>query len=114
MMPITETETGSIWRLDSDSVRGDRQHRQGWVIVDASKDKEVTNWRTQKVLYLVDCDTTAIRALSQIFYDAKGKVTGSFDGKDPEDAKPEYYPEGTIGYAPVRAMCIEGFDAPEP
>ena len=114
MQDITVTKSGSIWRLNADSVRGDRKHRQGWVIIDASKDKTVTNWRFHHVLYLVDCDTTAARELSDIFYDANGETPWPTAGKDPKDVKPEYYPEGTIGYAPVRALCAKEFDAPKP
>jgi hypothetical protein len=110
MQPVTETKDGSVWRLNADSVRGDRRHRQGWVIVDASKDKTVTNWRFAHVLYLVDCDTTAARELSRIFYDAKGETPWPAESWDPAEVKPEYYPEGTVGYAPVRALCDEGFD----
>lgn len=114
MQIVTEEKSGSIWRLNADSVRGDRQHRQGWVIIDASKDKTVTSWRFHHVLYLVDCDTTAARELSDIYYNAKGESIWPTVDKDPKDAKLEYYPEGTIGYAPVRALCAEGFDAPKP
>lgn len=113
LLEVTETQSGSIWRLNADSVRGDRKHRQGWIIVDASKDKSVTNWRFHHVLYLVDCDTTAIRELSQIFYDAKGETPWPTESKDPKDVEPEYYPEGTVGYAPVRALCDEAFDQPK-
>lgn len=112
MQDETANESGTVWRLDADSVRGNRRHRQGWLIQDASKDKTVTNWRTHKTLELVDCDTTAVRELASIFYDAEGKLPWPSEMKDANDAKPEYYPIGTIGYAPVRSLCSKNYDSP--
>jgi hypothetical protein len=103
---------GKTLSLDAESVRGDRQHRQGWVINDATKDKTVTTWRTRKALELIDCDTTAVRELSNIYYDAKGAPVFPAESHDPKDVKPTYYPNGTIGFAPVQAMCNKAFDTP--
>lgn len=110
MIDVSEGKEGIIYRLNADSVRGDRKNRQGWFIEDASKDKS-TNWRFHHVLYLVDCDTTAIRQLSSIYYDSKGRSKWRAENTDPNEAKPEFYPEGTIGYAPIKALCAGGFDA---
>lgn len=114
MIEIGATQSGTILRLNADSVRGDRKNRQGWVIEDASKDKTVTNWRFRHALYLIDCDTTAIRELSSLYYDAKGNSVFPSRSVDPKDAKPEYYPQGTVGYDPVGGMCTEAFDQPKP
>ena len=111
MIEIASGKQGIVYRLNADSVRGDRKNRQGWIIADASKDKS-SDWRYHHTLFLVDCDTPAIRELSSIFYNAKGESLGSAKNHDPKDAQPEFYPEGTIGYAPIKGLCVEGFEAP--
>lgn len=110
MIEISETKGGTVLRLNADSVRGDRKHRQGWVIEDASKDGSIKNWRFRHALYLIDCDTTAIRQLASIYYNAKGASPFPAENVDSKDAKPEYYPDGTVGSAPVRAMCTAEYD----
>lgn len=112
MIELTEGKNGWVYRLNADSVRGDRKHRQGWVIIDASKDKSVP-WRFQHILTVVDCDTTALREISFLAYDAKGESVWPGRSNDPVKTDPEFYPEGTIGYAPVRGMCGPEFDQPK-
>ncbi len=112
MIEIASGKQGIVYRLNAESVRGDRKNRQGWIIADASKDKS-SDWRYHHTLFLVDCDTTAIRELSTIYYNAKGDSLWPAENSDPKDAKPKFYPEGTLGYAPIEGLCAEGYDASE-
>lgn len=105
---LTTSTSGSRWVLDADSVSGTRKARQGWVNIDASKDK-TANYRTEKTLYLVDCETTAARILSDMNYGTDGKPIYS-ESHDPKDAKVIYYPPDTLAGGVVRRICNVDFD----
>ncbi len=111
LLPVGITQTDSIWQLDADSITGPRNARQGWLIMDASKDK-TRDYRTSKELVLVDCVTTSERVLSTTYIDAKG-ATISSSSTEPKDAKVDYFAPGTMGASVVRNICFEGFDAPK-
>lgn len=42
---------GAVWKVDADTVRGARDQRQGWVIIDTTKDKTVS-YREARYLYI--------------------------------------------------------------
>jgi hypothetical protein len=103
---------GSVWKVDADSVRGPRKTRQGWVVIDTSKDKTVA-YQEERHLYQIDCDTTAARELSKITYDASRQPL-SKETSTVEDAKVHYWPPNTFGAKIVSFMCDPKFDAPQP
>jgi hypothetical protein len=98
---------GSKWTLDADSVSGPRKARQAWVVVDSSKDK-TESVRTTRTLYLIDCDTTAARILSEAKYGTSASPV-SAESHAPKDAKIDYFPPHTTGGAVVRNMCDAAF-----
>lgn len=101
---------GSVWKIDADSVRGPRKERQGWVIIDASKDK-TEPYREKRILYQVDCETTAARELSSATYDANGRsLTG--ESVAPDKAEIQYWPPGTFGSTVAKFLCDVKFDPP--
>jgi hypothetical protein len=104
---LSESKSGSKWLLDADSVSGTRKARQGWITVDSSQDKTATV-RITRTLYLVDCDTTAARRLSEAAYKASDSPV-STESYDPKDAKIDYYPPNTMGGAVVRRLCNTAF-----
>lgn len=103
-------KNGAVWKVDADSVRGPPKERQGWTIIDASKDKTET-YRERRILYQVDCGSTAARELSSATYDAGGRnVSG--ESTTPEKAKVEYWPPRTFGAAVVNFLCDARFNHP--
>jgi hypothetical protein len=109
MVALGSAEDDAVWKLDADSVRGPKNRRQGWVIIDHSND-ETTSQRTTKSLFLVDCNTTASREISQGTYDASGNaLTG--ESYDPKDVIAKYYPPDSMGYVVVSSICADEFGA---
>lgn len=100
---LTTDRDGSIWRVAAGTVSGPRKSRQGWVMIDSSKDK-TTTMRESKMLYLVDCGTTATRTVGTVRYDSAGNVASS-ESLEPKNAKVEYYPPDTLGAAVARELC---------
>lgn len=104
----TTTETGTVFKLDANTVKGPRTARVGWSLLDHAKDKKTTA-RTTRELIWTNCETGEIKTLARTTYDKAGKVTSTATfGLD--DAKSEYYPPYTIGAAVPREMCEKTFD----
>ena len=102
---------GSVWKVDADSVRGSRKQRQGWIIIDASKDKTAA-YREERLLYQVDCETTAALELSKATYGKEGQnLTG--ESVAPEKVKAQYWPPNTFGAKVVNFICDPRFDGPQ-
>lgn len=108
-LQLTELKSGTLWYLDTESVKGDRQHRVGWIREDHSKDRRVSQRETFN-LHTVDCDTTGYRTLSIKTYDKDGKL---LDGLDYESPPMKYgAPDSNIGEF-IRVVCGPRFDQPK-
>lgn len=105
-MPAAFLESGTVWRVDSSSVRGPRDKRLGWVIQDHSKDATVAE-RESKRLWEVNCRDRSYRILSIAGYTADGKVTYT---DDTPDAKVMYAVPDSNAEGVIRLICHEGFD----
>lgn len=106
---VTQLTTGTIWYMDTDSVRGPREKRIAWFKEDHSKDKTMVP-RESYLLYSFDCETTAYKTLSLKTYNRDGKVIDNIDYADP----PTRYavPASNIGSA-LEEACDQQFD-PKP
>lgn len=110
IITLSTDSDGSIWKIDTDSIRGPRNARQGWVIIDASQDKTEA-YGESRSLYQVDCDTTASRELSTATYARNGKnLTGT--SVVPDKAPVQYFPPNTLGGHVVSYLCDPKFDNP--
>ncbi|WP_141134037.1 surface-adhesin E family protein [Sphingopyxis indica] len=107
-MHITEIENGTVWRLDTTSIRGPRNQRVAWVKEDHSKDQTVAH-RSTMVLYSFDCDTTGYRTLSLKEYSKDGKVIRGLDYDEPDQ---RYAPPDTNIGAVIEQACNSRFDKP--
>lgn len=106
---LTELDSGTVWYLLADSVKGDRQHRVGWISEAHEKNKSIAS-RETKVLYQVDCDTTGYRELDRVEYDKGGKV---LPPRYQADGKPNFAPPGSNISTVTDAVCAPVYD-PEP
>lgn len=106
----TDSEGGK-WTVDAPTVRGPRNARQGWAAITAPKSKLDT--KRSRSLYLVDCNTTATKVLSETGYSSTGEVTFDSD-YTPEEAKVRYYPPSTNGDMIVSELCRSVYDQPAP
>lgn len=109
MLYVTTSKSGTSIRVDADSVRGDRQHRRGWVVSDHSRDKEAPQ-RETKELYIANCDEGSFRVPSFVTYDKKGDVLSSWDETDTDKAKTQHATPGTIGETTFDKLCDSRFD----
>jgi Surface-adhesin protein E len=109
---ISSTEQGTELSVDSDTVRGPRSARLGWVISDHSKDSTVSA-RTTKELQLVDCDIGGLKVLSLVQYNAEGQVIWQQDFEK-EAVATSYYPPGTVGASFQREVCDSRYDESAP
>lgn len=112
LIEIGELDGGTIWRLDADSVTGPRAARQAWVIANHAKNSGVVA-RESKILYRINCDTTAYRTLSSVDYDKDGKVIGSW-GEETFGDKDDYPPPQSYIAHVVDEACDEAFDDDAP
>ena len=110
LLSVTTLDTGTIWQLEADSLRGPKEARLAWIIADHSGDRKVAK-RETKTLYRIDCNTTAYQTLQEVEYDSKGKVLRRWSEAD----------LGTdIGYPPPQSniaavvdnACSEAFSIP--
>ena len=107
---VSESENGSVWRVNADSIKGPRNARTGWIMIDDTKAKKRTDeWRTVKQLEQIDCTSGGARQLSFFGYDQAGKVTYSSD-IEPSKAKVDYSPPDSIGFSYRDFMCGSVFD----
>lgn len=99
---------GDTWKLDADSVSGPRTARMAWITIEHGKKPDRLAAQTRE-LWQIDCNTTAVKTLSSVDYDAKRKPITSID-TDPEKAQTTYYPPGTIGSTVLKTACRSDFD----
>ena len=104
---VAAMDNGTVWYLDTKSVRGPRDKRAVWVKADHSLASSVPHRKTME-LYSVDCNTTGYRSLSIVQYSKDGKVVGEQDFQNP----PQLYapPESNISNVVDRA-CDRRFDS---
>lgn len=107
---ITELDSGTVWRVDADSVTGPRTARMIWKTADHSKDRSTAARETQ-TLYRANCDTSAYRTLKIVQYGKDGKLINSWGAEVLIDAD-DYPPPGSNIAAVIRAGCDSGFDPP--
>lgn len=107
LIHLTDSDAGSAWYLDADSVRGPRDKRLAWYTVDHEKNKtvELRSWR---VYVSVNCDTMGVTELSSIGYYPDGNATRS---EAVENPTPVYYPPVAIGYSVPDRVCQPDFDS---
>lgn len=110
LLPVTTLDTGTIRRLDADTLRGPKQARLAWIIANHSGDRNVSK-RETKTLYRIDCNTTAYQTPQEVEYDSKGKVlrrwTEADLGKDVS-----YPPPQSNIAAVVDNACSDAFSIP--
>lgn len=102
--PVGENSEGGAWFVETDSVKGPKNQRIGWVTIEPKK----PNQRLIKTLYQVNCQTSEYRILSLLGYDAKGGVTYE-QSTAPDKAPPNFSPPGSLGGGVVDVLCLEGF-----
>lgn len=105
---IGTLENGSVWRLDADSVTGPRKARQAWITEDHSNNKS-EKARSAQTLYRINCETTAYRALSMVFYDKDGRVLRTLAEKELGQQE-RFAPPRTFAASIVEAGCHRGFE----
>lgn len=112
LLSITTLESGTIWRLDADALRGPKEARLAWVIADHGADRSVSK-RETKTLYRIDCNTTAYQTLHEVEYDGKGKVLRRWS--EAEIGKDVAYPPPQSNIAAVvDNACSDAFSLPKP
>lgn len=100
----------SVWRVDADTIRGERTLRQGWVVIDHSKNSD-TPVRETKTLYLINCETTGTKTPSRVDYAPDNSIM-SMVNQDADEMPYDYYPPNSMGYAVVEVICGEAYDTP--
>lgn len=111
LIPVTEFDNGTVWRLDADAVTGPKEARQAWVIADHTNDKTVTK-RETKTLYRIDCNTTAYRTLSMVEYNGKGDSLQRLSEAD-LGKEAAYPPPGSNIAAVIDIACNDAFAIPK-
>jgi len=112
LIPVTEFESGTVWRLDADAVSGPEDARQAWVIADHTNDKTVSK-RETKTLYRIDCKTTAYRTLSIVEYNGEGDSLQRLSEAD-LSKEAAYPPPGSNIAAVIDIACNNAFLIPKP
>lgn len=110
LLSVTTLDTGTIWQLDADTLRGPQEARLAWIIADHSGDRNVSK-RETKTLYRIDCNTTAYQALQEVEYEGKGKVLRRWNEAE-LDKDVNYPPPQSNIAAVVDNACSEVFSAP--
>ena len=108
MVFVTELEDGTIWQLDSSTIKGPRERRLGWLVHNHKKDK-TTPYRETKEYWLVDCELASYRILRVISYKPDGKPSDKFE-KSEDEAKLEYAVPGSNAASVMRGLCNRRWD----
>lgn len=106
---VSILDSGTVWRIDADSVIGPRKSRQFWIREDHTNDKSRSARETHS-LFRVNCDTTGYRTLKVVEYDKDGGVLNQWGEelfKKSEDYSP---PASHIGRA-LKAGCDPAYEA---
>jgi hypothetical protein len=97
----SETDNGSVWYYDTETVRQSGSTVTVWTKRDASKDKTV-RFRTVRQKLKIDCSDETFGTLSYIEYRADGTSNVSFSEAYPEM---EPIPPGSVGYKLFQEIC---------
>lgn len=101
---VTTTKTGTIWRVDSDTVRRNGNKRQGWLIHDHSKDNN-TPYRKTMELWQVNCETTEYTTPETVAYNREGGSINLEPSKRSSFAVP-----GSNAKAVVNVICSNRYE----
>lgn len=104
---VTITKTGAVWSLQSDTVKGKRTARFGWLYLDFSKDKTIRASHAREY-YRANCETGEVKLLTRMDYNKAGNTVHTETYSEAE-AEPSYYPPDTNGGAIVRELCSPRF-----
>ena len=105
---VTELDSGAVWRVNADSVKGVRSDRTFWIDQDHSKNKS-ERARSIMTLYRVDCDSTATARLSLVAYDGDGNVLIKQDSPHAEET---FTPPGSVLGSGFDEVCKSVYDPP--
>lgn len=98
----SEDVEGRFYFYDSDTIRRvSGGYINVWTLQDASRDRTV-RWRTNRVLFQIDCDGMRSAGVSFAQYDANNRLLDS--GSTPYPTMQPAIP-GTTGYSLVEAIC---------
>lgn len=106
---IMETDTHTKIFLNADSVRGDRAHRQGWIISDFTADKAEKDGKRLEMMQ-ANCDTTGFKIVSVVVYDREGETTHTWNEFPDRPTATQYPVPGSIGEGMVNAICDARYD----
>lgn len=103
---VAEHNNGSVWYVDTETIRQSGGFRYFWLKIDATRNKSVKFFE-EKRYYKADCATRSVMLISFMEYDESGKVVNS-------NTVPEYggnsgmqlVPPETIGDDLLNMVCV--------